>query len=72
MRGYDGRPGRGGFGEDPAAGDRSGGLVDVEGAGVVGAAHLYRVVGQIADEDRRPARVEPQHRGAGGVPRRGA
>ena len=71
MRGYHGGPSRDGLGEYPVPGDRGSAGIDVEGAGVCGSTHLQRAVGEIADEDRRLSRVQPQHRGAGCVPGRG-
>lgn len=71
VRGYHGRFPLRGLGEYPAAGQRGGRRVDVEGTGVGGSAELQRAVGEIADEDGRLTRVPPQHRGSRRVPGRG-
>ncbi|OBG22325.1 hypothetical protein A5764_12925 [Mycobacterium sp. 852002-51057_SCH5723018] len=68
VRRYHGGPCLCRLSEYPAARDRSRSGVDVEGANVSRSTNLQRTMGEVADEDRRLTRIQPQHRGARRVP----
>ena len=62
VRGDDGRTPAGGLGEHPLTGRGGGVGVQIERARIRGPRNLDGAVGQIPDEHRRPAGVQPQHR----------